>query len=86
MMLSENTPSFLVFSVEQMGNLIKITNNSKYDLFISLLPIKPKRKHLDIFIVKSGGHIIHDLPNNTFDLTKVSFRLIDPNKVANERD
>lgn len=63
-----------LFSVNQEGAITKFVNNSDMDLWVSLVPIKPKRRYSDICVVPSGEFRIYD--HSPIDLTKVSFRLI----------
>ena len=69
------TPGYYagLFKVEQNENLTIFTNNSSYDLWISLKPIKPKRKYHDIMVVAAGQFVIYD--HTDLDLSKVSFSL-----------
>lgn len=59
--------------VEQIGKATKFTNNSEFDIMISILPIPPKRKILDKDIIPYKTFLILD---GNIDLSNVclSFR------------
>ncbi len=53
---------------------IKVENYSELSLCISLIPKKPKRKYLDIFVVPPNGFLL--IPNekeDIIDLKSLSF-------------
>lgn len=56
---------------------ILIINNSTWNLFISQKPKKPKRKHIDIDVIKPGSNIIYEgIELNIEDLS-FSFKKLD---------
>lgn len=61
-----------MFQVEQIGNVTKITNDTEYVLLISIRPIPPKRKYVDVRLIPPGQFIILEAE---IDLSTVSFRL-----------
>lgn len=52
--------SDLVFKVEQTDKITIFTNNSNFDLWISWVPLKPKRKYVDICVIAAGSFVIYD--------------------------
>lgn len=54
--------------VERLGKITKISNQSDFDVFISIKPVKPKRKIIDFLLVKNGCHIIDE---SEIDLTQI---------------
>ncbi len=70
---------FLVFKIEKKDTHTIITNNSKFNLWVSLIPIKPKRKYVDIRVVGPGHFVIYE---DEMDMTSLSFSLksINPNE------
>lgn len=63
-----------ILEIEQNGHVTMITNHSQYKLIISILPIKPKIKHRDFFVVAKQTFRIDE---HGLDLTKISFRFVD---------
>lgn len=62
-----------ILEIKQNGHVTMITNQSKYKLIISILPVKPKIKHRDFRLIpKQTFHI----DENGLDLTKISFRFV----------
>ena len=62
-------------TIIQSEGLTKIVNQSKYRIFISIIPIRPKRKYEEFLLIQRGGFIVFEAD---IDLTKVSFRFEDP--------
>ncbi len=71
----------LMFKVEQIGVSTKITNNSNYDLWISMEPVKPQRKRIDICIIPPGQFRVYKQP---IHINRLSFRLLNT-EVSSER-
>lgn len=69
----------LLFKVEQIGNAIKITNNSQFNLLLHLMPIKPKRKIVKFCIIPRDSWQMHDYD---FDLSRIFFSL----EIKGEKD
>lgn len=63
----------IFFSVEQDNGITIIKNLSKYDLFLTVKPIPPKRKHLTISVVPSGKVRVYD--GLKLCLSNISFTL-----------
>jgi len=62
----------ILFKIEYTAAGIKITNESNFNLWISNIPIKPKRKLVDILVIKAGNFII--LPKGfKIDFLRCSF-------------
>ena len=62
------------FTIEQFEERItKFTNSSGYDVIASLIPIKPKRKYIDVILIQKEQYNVCDFP---VDLTKLSFRFL----------
>jgi len=60
------------FKVSQCSGVTKIVNNTRHNLVISVKPIKPKRKHRDVFIIKPGCFMLDE---NHLTLEQLSFSL-----------
>jgi len=63
-----------IFKIEKIGHIIRISNSSEFCMIISLVPIKPKRKYIDIRIVKPGEFVIFDDLDYRIELKDLSFR------------
>ncbi len=63
-----------LFKVEKIGNSIKISNNSKFNLWIGFIPEKPKIKIKDSFVIAPKDSLIFHFD---IDLTKISFRFLE---------
>ncbi len=61
----------LSIQIIHRDKMTKIINNSKYNLILSKIPEKPRRKYYDIYLIMSGSYIIFD---DSFDITKLSLR------------
>ena len=63
---------FLIFKIEQSPRHTVITNNSKFNLWMSISPIKPKRKYTEFKVVAPGQFVIFE---EYLDLTSINFSL-----------
>ena len=61
------------FSISHEDNILKIVNDSRFNLWVTLIPIKPKRKYTDVLVVRPGSFLI--MENFNPDITAFSFRL-----------
>lgn len=64
---------YQVLEIKQNGNITMITNHSQYKLIISILPVKPKRKHRDYLLVAKQTFYVLE---HGLDLTSISFRFV----------
>ena len=71
------------FSVEQKGNITIFTNETNMYIEVSLIPVKPKRKYIDIMVITPGKWVIHD--SYVLDLSKLCFRFVTRQEVLDER-
>lgn len=71
------------FSVEQKGNITIFTNETNMYIEVSLIPVKPKRKYIDIMVITPGKCVIHD--SYVLDLSKLCFRFVTRQEVLDER-
>lgn len=62
------------FTVYQKCGITRIDNSTKQTLIVSIKPIKPKRKHIDVIIVPPLSFKIFDGVDN-LNLAKLSFTL-----------
>ncbi len=60
------------FTVTQTKPVTYIENNSTLNLIVSIRPIKPKRKHHSILVIKPGCFIIDE---NNLVIEQLSFSL-----------
>ncbi len=58
-----------IIMIETIKHITKITNKSNLDVVISIKPVKPKRKYIDILLVKKGEFLIDE---NEIDLSQIS--------------
>lgn len=70
-------PGFRVF---QKDGMTGIENTTKYNLLVSIKPIKPKRKYIDVILVPPDSFKLFTQPDFQMDLTKISFTLEEPYK------
>ncbi len=61
------------FTYDQIGSTHVIVNSTDYDIEISLVPIKPKRKEMLIKHIASGWNYTFDC--REFDLSTLCVRL-----------
>lgn len=64
-----------VIVLESGNGVIRITNNSNMDMIVSLKPIPPKRKYLDVDIIKKGTSLIQD---GTLRLERIAISFVKP--------
>jgi len=62
----------LDFNITQSGDVTVFTNDTDMDVVISIIPVKPKRKYIDILVVFRGKHVIYD--KGSIDLSQICFR------------
>lgn len=60
-----------ILKIEKLGKITKFTNYSNMNVIISILPIKPKRKYIDIFLIRAREFHIYE---DEIDMTKISIR------------
>lgn len=65
-------PGFKVF---QKKGITGIENTTDMNLVISIKPIKPKRKYVDVILVPPNSYKMFTDPDFQIDLTKISFTL-----------
>lgn len=63
----------IAFKIKEKNGITIFENHSDYILYISVKPIKPKRKYETIAVVQPGSFIINDVLK--LDLTSLSFTL-----------
>lgn len=62
-----------IIMIETLKHITKITNKSNLDMILSIKPVKPKRKYIDILLVKKCEFLIYE---NEIDLSKISISFI----------
>ena len=62
--------------ISHIDGVWQISNLSEFDLVISQIPIKPKRKNTECFLISPGRFLLIDVKRNevTLDITKLSFQ------------
>lgn len=60
--------------IEKSGYITKITNESELDVIVSIKPIKPKRKYVDMLLVPRGQFLVHEVE---IDLSRISISFVD---------
>lgn len=56
------------FHINQIGHVTEFTNRSQFTAVISMKPVKPKRRVLDVFVVKEGSSLITEHPVKIEDI------------------
>lgn len=73
----------LTFKVEQKDKITIFTNDTQMYVEVSLIPIPPKRKYIDIMVITPGKCVVHD--GYQVDLSKLCFRFKTRKEVLDER-
>lgn len=60
-----------IFSISRKGGVVKFTNSSDKTMWVSIKPVKPKRKINDILFISPYSFVIHDSAEKDLDLTKI---------------
>lgn len=71
-------------TIEKKDNVTIFTNGSPMCMHVSLIPVTPKRKYIDIMVVKPGKCVIHD--GFRMDFSRLSFRFTPKQEVLDERN
>ncbi len=58
-----------LFKIEKMDNITKFINHSDYKIFLSLRPVKPKRKYYDFLLIHPNSFMIIEYE---LDFTQIS--------------
>lgn len=66
------------FTFEQHEGYLKFINKTELNLIISFIPKPPKRKYIDVLLVKGETFHIIDDPHSIYDVKNFSFKLVDP--------
>ena len=63
------------FKIFQENGMTGFENLTDYNLLISIKPIKPKRKYIDVIPIPPQSYKLFTQPDFQMDLTKISFTL-----------
>lgn len=72
-----------VLKIFKVGELVKFENHSEFNVFVGLIPVKPKRKMIDVMIIPKGNFLIDE---SGIDLTKIYVRMEPIYKPTEETD
>jgi hypothetical protein len=62
------------FTIQQKEGITIFTNETPFYIEVSLIPIRPRRKYIDIAVITPGKRLVHG--GYCLDLTKLSFRFV----------
>lgn len=71
------------FKIEANGITTVFTNDSDMYVVVSLLPVKPKRKQVDVIVIRPQTFVIYDM--HPLDLSKICFKFETKKEVVDER-